>query len=434
LHGKASYPASTHHALSDHRDYDYVRWDARTQDGHACRELHHPYAFPEECLTERAKAAAGTVVDYLVLTYRLRARALAEGRQASLFLPAPAGDAALWMAFVKEDLPSVAVAPELPGGPQSALPRPDVFVGAQGIVGAHMLGTGLWGARLFMGPASPFLLALGGGAGISRFDGVGQLGAFAQMGLLLPLVRRFTIGVAPAGVQLVCSTHLESCRADAVATLGELLIPLGSTAWLGIEGPRWSWTDRTIGPAWLGVAFGWSHEVLPRFEPPGPDAVATWDPPRPDEVRSYRHTRSSRAVFLATTVASGPANGFVGAGLEWRWDRDRWDRRAGLAPGLQVELDAGRIDSADPGSSLAVAPTLWVYLLPNHLAVTATPALIRAGVFADRAVAFDVAGRAGIALELGRLELEADTPPLSYVSQERWHTLPITIQLGLRTD
>ena len=280
LHGKVSFPAATHHALSDHRDADYVRWDARTQDGRACRELHHPYAFPEECLTERAKAAAGAVVDYLVLTYRLRARALAEGRQASLFLPAPAGDAALWMAFVKEDLPSVAVAPELPGGPQSALPRPDVFVGAQGIVGAHLLGVGLWGARLFMGPASPFLLGLTGGAGFSRQDGVGQLGAFTQLGLLLPLVRRFAIGVAPAGVQLVCSTHLESCRADAVATLGQLLIPLGSTAWLGVEGPRWSWTERTVGPTWVGLALGWAHEDLPRFEPPGPDAAATWDPAR----------------------------------------------------------------------------------------------------------------------------------------------------------
>ena len=89
LHGEWGFPASTHHAISDRRDYDYVRWDAHTRDGRACRDLHHPYAFPEECLTERAKAAAATVVDFLVLTYRLRARALAEGRAASLFAPAP---------------------------------------------------------------------------------------------------------------------------------------------------------------------------------------------------------------------------------------------------------------------------------------------------------------------------------------------------------
>ena len=60
--------------------------------------------------------------------------------------------------------------------------------------------------------------------------------------------------------------------------------------------------------------------------------------------------------------------------------------------------------------------------------------MIRVGAFADRAVAFDVAGRAGIALELGRLELEVDSPPLSYVSQARWHALPITMRLGLRTE
>jgi hypothetical protein len=137
---------------------------------------------------------------------------------------------------------------------------------------------------------------------------------------------------------------------------------------------------------------------------------------------------------LATTAASSSDNSFVGAGLGWRWDRDRWDRRAGFAPGLQVELDAGKIDSHTPTGSLAVAPTVRVYLLPNRVALTATPALVRMGAFADRGFAVDVAGRAGIALEVGRIELDADSPPLSYVSQARWHALPFTVRLGLLLD
>jgi len=433
-HGKWGFPASTHHAVSDLRDYDYLRPDAHTRDGRACRDLHHPYAVPEECLTDRAKAAVSAVVDLLVLTYRLRARASAEGRPASLFPPAPSGDADLWMAFMRADLPSMVASAELPRKPESPLPRPDVFVGLQAIAGSHLWGLGLWAARFFMGHASPFLLGLSGGAGYDRNDGVGELVAGARLGLQLPLVRRFTVGVAPAGLQLKCGTHFQSCQVDPVATLGTLLVPLGSASWLGIEGPSWSWTDRTIGPTWVGFAVGWSHEQLPPFEPPSSEAVATWDPPDPSEVRSFRHTRWTRSAFLATTAVSRSDNSFVGAGLGWRWDRDRWDRRAGFAPGAQVELDAGRIDSHTPTGSLAVAPTVRVYLLPNRMAVTATPALVRIGAFADRGFAVDVAGRAGIALEVGRIEVDVDSPPLSYVSQARWHAPPFTVRLGLLLD
>ena len=250
----------------------------------------------------------------------------------------------------------MAVTPELPPEPRSAS-----HVRGRGRPGArggppdhHLLGAGLWGTRLFMGPASPFLLGLGAAAGFHRHDGVGELAGTAQLSLLLPLVGRFTIGVAPAGLQLTCGTHFDSCQTDVVATLGVLLVPIGSMAWLGIEGPRWSWTERTIGPAWIGLSLGWSHEVPPRFEPPSPEAIASWDPPSPDEVRSFRRTRSTRAVFLATTTASRPDNIFVGAGLDWRLDRDRWDRDVGLAQkGAEVEIDARRIENSDAGRAPA---------------------------------------------------------------------------------
>jgi hypothetical protein len=434
LHGHASFPPASHHAVSDKRDYDYVRWDAHARDGTSCRDFHEPYAVPEECLTERAQAAVGAVVDYLVITYRLRARAVAEGRPATLFSAASDEAPELWLGFLRTHLPSVAVPAELPAERYEALPRADVFVGVQGNGSGNSLGVGLWGGRLFYGPATPFALAVVGGAGWSRSDGVGQLGAGARLGLLLPIVRRFTIGVAPAGLQVSCTTHLGGCQPDLTATLGELLVPLGTSTWLGVEGPRWSWTTRAFEGPWAGLALGWSHESGPHPDPPGPEAAATWNPPRPDEVTAFRQARSTRAVYLATTVASRADNAFVGVGLDWARDRDRWDRRAGFAPSLQVEVDAGAIEGTQRGGAISVAGSLRAYVLPDRLALTATPALVRVGAIADRAVGVDVAGSLGILFDVGRIAVGASSPPLSYLSRERWHALPFTIRLGLRLD
>ena len=81
-HGHLQFPAPTHHVLTDSRDADFLRGDARSRDGRACEDFHNPYAFPEECLTERAKAAADTVVDLLVAIYKARAgAAAADGRR-----------------------------------------------------------------------------------------------------------------------------------------------------------------------------------------------------------------------------------------------------------------------------------------------------------------------------------------------------------------
>jgi hypothetical protein len=139
-------------------------------------------------------------------------------------------------------------------------------------------------------------------------------------------------------------------------------------------------------------------------------------------------------VYFAASAISQPENTFAGVGLEWRRDRDVWNRRAGFAPGVQLEIDGGRIEARDPGGGVAVAPVVRAYLLPSRLAVDVTPALVRAGAIAGRAFAVDVAGRAGVALEVGRLDVAVDSPPLSYVSTARWHALPITVRLGMRLD
>lgn len=432
-HGRADFPAATHHAITDHRDSDYLQWDARAPDGRACRDFHNPYAVPEACLTDRGKAAVAAVADFLIAIYRLRTDALAAGRSPSLF-SSSGNEGRQWLGFVREHVASVSQPAELPPEPRGPLRRPDVFVGLQGIVGDHTIGGGAWGAKLFLGPAAPFALALTAGAGYTRTGGADQLAATVNLGLLLPLLRRFTIGATPAGFQLVCDAHFESCKPDVVATLGVLLVPLGEAVWLGVEGPRWSWTERVVGNTWAGLSFGWSQERAARRAPPDAAVVAAWDPPRPEEVRAFRNARSTRMAYLATTAASSADNAYVGLGLEWRLDRDVWDRRAGFAPGVQLEIDAGRMDGNRQGGGVALAPTLRAYVLPSRLAITATPALVRAGALAGQALAIDVAARAGIALAVGRLELAVDSPPLSYLARSRWHWLPITVRLGFRFD
>ena len=434
LHGHATFPPATHHAVTDQRDYDYVRWDAHALDGTSCRDFHEPYAVPEECLTERAQAAVGAVVDYLVITYRLRARAVAEGRPATLFSAASDEAPELWLGFLRTHLPSVAVPAELPAERYEALPRADVFVGVQGNGSGSSLGVGLWGGRLFYGPATPFALAVVGGAGWSRSDGVGQLGAGARLGLLLPLVRRFTIGVAPAGLQVSCTTHLGGCQPDLTATLGELLVPLGTSTWLGVEGPRWSWTDARVRGA-VGRARAWlvaRERAASRPARTGgrrdlePAAARRGDrlpggPLDPGRVSRDDGRVASRQRIRGRRARLGPRSRSLGPSRGLRPLAPGRGRRGG--------------DRGDPtGGAISVAGSLRAYVLPDRLALTATPALVRVGAIADRAVGVDVAGSLGILFDLGRIAVGASSPPLSYLSRDRWHALPFTLRLGLRLD
>jgi hypothetical protein len=181
------------------------------------------------------------------------------------------------------------------------------------------------------------------------------------------------------------------------------------------------------------LAFGWAHEDMGEAEPPDALAAAAprWDPPPPDEARAYRRARATEFVYLAASAASTTDNQFIGAGLVWRRDHDRWDRRAGPAFGLQLEADHGTIDGAPHAGSVSVAPLFALYLLPDRLALTALPALVTMGSFGSPGLGFDVAGRAGVVFDLGRIELAVDSPPLSYVSRARWHALPLSVRLGL---
>ncbi|HEY7371240.1 MAG TPA: hypothetical protein VIF57_03610 [Polyangia bacterium] len=430
--GTLSFPAAIHHAITDDRDADYLRADATLADGRRCAELGNPYAVPEACLTPRARAAVDAVEDFLVLTYRLRARAAAAGGPASLSSPE---DRALWNAFLGKHLPSVAVtAPPPPlQVAQVGNPRPDTFIGVQGTIASDGGGAGAWGGRLFYGPAVPFALSLTGGAGWSRGDAGDRLVAAAAMGLYLPLVRRFAVGISPAGVAIACNTHFHDCNATLFATLGELLVPLPHSTWLGVQGPRWSWSERDLRGPLLGLAVGWSHEQTPERAPAAPAAIAGWDPPAPDDVAAYRAAETSWLLFLGTSAGSTADNRWTSGGAEVRRERDRWNRRAGWAPALSLSVAAGTTDGVGGGTA-TLAPAIRFYLAPDRLWLGATPAAFRVGVGegqSSRTIRADVAGALAIGVIVGRLELSIASPPLSYVSRDRWHALPISARLGL---
>jgi hypothetical protein len=435
-HGELSFPPTTHHAVSDARDNDYLRQDARTPDGQACDSFHNPYAVPEACLTERALAAVDAVYDLLVLVYRLHAGPGAP--QLSLFVPAAgqaSGARSGWVSYLNEHFASAYAQPRLPDEPREAPARPDVFLGLHGTAGPQAWGIGPWGARLvFLRATVPFALGVTGRLAFRRDVEGDSVGAGAGISLLLPLVRRLTIGASPAGVSLFCERRSHSCSPDVGATLGLVLVPLGARGWVGAVGPEWSWTERTMGSAWFGIVLGWSNEVGPGKEVASVSSGDTWNPPRLKEVHSFRSARGTRVLFLATTAWASEDDAFVGGGLEWRLDRDRWNRRTGFVPGVQIEVDQGSLGGGTRGGGFAAAPLARLYLVADRLALTATPALVRFGVLTTGTLGVDVAARGGLAFEVGNIEVAVDSFPLSYLPSGRRELFPFTVRLGVLLD
>ena len=121
----------------------------------------------------------------------------------------------------------------------------------------------------------------------------------------------------------------------------------------------------------------------------------------------------------------------MGAGLETFLDRDRWNRRAGLAPGLGLEFSAGTVEGSRTGV-LAFAALGRYYVVPDRIALALAPAVLKVRTGApDAHGAVDVAGRVGLVLKVAAIELRADTPPLSYVTSDRWHSRPFSVSLAM---
>jgi hypothetical protein len=431
--GTASFPAETHHAVTDRRDADYLRRDGSADDGQPCPAFLNPYAVPESCLTPRARAAADAVYDLVVLVYRVRAQAAAAGRPPSIS-EAPE-DRALWERYVSKHLAS-AVAPFEPPPYRSTIgkERTDRFVGLRGSVTRNGgWGASAWTSRLFFGPALPFALLLTGGAGYMREDGRGSLVAAASLGLALPVIQRFSFGFAPIGLAGTCGTSFDHCSASLTATTAVLIVPLPHSLWLTLEGPRWSWANRALSGSVFALALGRSYENDPHEPDLPPDVMRAWQPPRPEDVLAYRMTTHTWGVWFAATTGSTARNQWVTAGADLRWDRDQWNRRAGFVPLIAVAVQHGTLGGTE-GNAVTLAPALGRYLLPGKLAVVLTPAALRLGAQYGSAFGADVAGKLSVALDLARVEIAVDSPALSYVSSSRWYGLPLTLRLGVLVD
>ena len=236
-----------------------------------------------------------------------------------------------------------------------------VRLGAQAINRDYKLGGGLWGAKLFFGPDDAVRPRVHGGAAYSRADGVGQIVAGTNLALLLPLVRRFTIGAAPIGVRLVCDMHFQLCRG------------MWSPAWrLADPARRRDLAGRRRAPAGRGrtraisAVLGWPvvrlvvRAIRHRRDPPAPNALADWDPPPVADVHAFRSARLTRTVYMAATAISATQNTFAGFGLEWRWDRDVGTAAPGSRRGFSWRLTVAGLTgprrAAAPPSRRCCAP------------------------------------------------------------------------------
>jgi hypothetical protein len=200
-----------------------------------------------------------------------------------------------------------------------------------------------------------------------------------------------------------------------------------------MEGPTWSWTRGALETRRLALALGWAHERTPPFVPPDPEAVASWRPPAVEEVHAFRRGPATRLAFFEGAVGATSSNNFVAAGLQLRRDRDRLDRRAGLGAGLSLELRHG-IDDGSRGNVVVLSPTGHVYVVPQRLALIAEPARVSVGALGGHALAGDLAGRLGLALDLGAVEAAIESPPLSYLTPSRSRALPFSVRIGLMLE
>jgi hypothetical protein len=216
--------------------------------------------------------------------------------------------------------------------------------------------------------------------------------------------------------------------------VGVLLIPLGDSTWLGLEGPRYSWIDRRWSEVWAAVAFGGSYEHVPAPRTFAPDAANAWNPPRPGEVHAYRSSRGTRTLHVVASVGSRDDDAYFGGAIGLRRDRDAWDRRSGFCPEVELALFHGRIDATRSSGVVSAAPSLRYYVVADEISLVATPALMRAGALGSGKVGFDLGARAGIALQLERVELGVDTAPFSYLSGDLRHAFPLAIRVGALLD
>ena len=151
-------------------------------------------------------------------------------------------------------------------------------------------------------------------------------------------------------------------------------------------------------------------------------------------MQAFRESRWTFLAYVAATGASTADNEFIAAGCRAGGTTIDGIDGPAWALGLELQGQHGVINGNAHAGAVSVAPLLVAYLLPNRLAVTAAPALLQVGDVTGHGFGADVAGRLGLALDLGKVELAVDSPPLSYLSRQRWHALPVFVRLGILFD
>ena len=425
----------THHAITDPRDADYLRWDARSRDGRACEDFHNPYAVPEECLTERAKGGRrhGRRLPGRDLQGCAPARPRRDGRRRCSRRRGtrpPCGwrsRRTIWRAWPRRRC--------FRTRPRSPLRRSDVFVGAQAIGGDHTLGGGLWGAKLFLGPDDAVRARADGRGGLQprrrrRSDRRGhEPRAAAAAGPPLHDRRRarrraprlrHALRIVPAGRGRRPGRLADPARRrDLAGRRRAQLVMDGTRDRPVLGGPvvrlvaradRPARSARARRPRDLGSAARGGRARVP---------LGAIDPHRLPgghrDLATRKHLRRLRARVALGPRRLEPARRVRARGAAG--DRRRPDRRALAGRRRRHRADAARVPAAEPPGRDrdAGAGARGGDRGPRRSPSTSRPA---------------PASRS----RSGRLDLVVDSPPLSYVSTARWHALPFTVRLGMRLD
>jgi hypothetical protein len=392
-----------YHRILDKRDRAY--WvPHRIVGGRRCRDYPHAYVVPEACLTPAGAAAVQAEVDLLILLHR----AYTETRSPSLTDPAVA---AMWSDFRARWVPGAdaPVAPE--DVPALAAPKEithDVFAGAR--VSAAP-GVGLAASVLLPARTWPLVpLATGAiGAAVSRGATLS-----AELALVVPLFGGVAVGFTPLAGELGCQTS--GCRADLALVPLRVVTSFRGHWFVDVSAPAYSWLDRSWDLRRTSITVGRTWDVNLSLEHP----VATgqpWDP-RPFDETGGRPLPTTH-LYLAASVAGANT---LGGGVQIRWDRDRWSRRAGFGPQVAFEI------LASPSvARVTLAPGIRWFFVKRILSADLVPAALSVLAWKS-STGFDVTGQLGLSLVVGVLEFNLRTPALSYVGH---HVAPPMLSLGM---
>lgn len=433
---------ASHHGVVDARDFAFV------QDTPACADLSHPYALPDHCFSARGEHAIEAMTDLLLTVHRVLSHA---DRGAH---PIDAADA--WRAFLQRHMSSVGDEPDIDPPRFGEREWTPAFVFGfryrpRAIDGAHDM-TATVGSALFTDVTLPLVPLLELEGGCRRIDGRCKPVLGIQTSLFVPLTEGFSLGVTPLSL-------LGHFGDDGEVTLGAHVIRgdlyLLDALWLSVAGPKYESLHRSFDAEMIAVSIGWAWSgKLPRDEEkPGgvrfqvdsrrlasaaPEPRGErWAPP-PLFQRYQRDTVTTLVHILGGTVLPEHSDGWYSlGGLEVLWDRDRRNRRAGVALGGRVDTQYRRTRDEQFFTAIG-GPVVRGYLIPDRLALELAPLATDAGyrrADGDGNAFFDVGGEASLSvMPLNRLEIGVESPRLSYRAGARVGGTNLGLRVGFALE